>query len=103
MAVRLEWSNCARRDLLDIYVKIGLDNPSAAERFYERIEKRAAILREEPRLGPRRDDIRARLRMLVENPYLIFYKLMPDAENEPVEVVEILRVLDGRRDLLRLL
>lgn len=103
MAVRFEWSNCARRDLLDIYVKIGLHNPGAAERLYERIEKRAAMLREEPRLGPRRDDIRARLRMLVENPYLVFYQLTPDAENEPVERVEILRVLDGRRDLLRLL
>jgi toxin ParE1/3/4 len=61
------------------------------------------MLREEPRLGPRRDDIRARLRMLVENPYLVFYQLTPDAENESVERVEILRVLDGRRDLLRLL
>ena len=35
MVVRLVWSPEARRDLLDIYIVIGLENPAAAERLYE--------------------------------------------------------------------
>ena len=34
----LLWTPQAREDLLEIYVTIGLDNPSAAERVYSAIE-----------------------------------------------------------------
>ena len=34
----LLWTPKAREDLLDIYVTIGFDNPSAAERLYTAIE-----------------------------------------------------------------
>ena len=54
-----------------------------------------------PRSGPRRGDIRTGMRVLVENPYLIFYEIVPDTDSGPIEKVEIVRV-DGRRDLPRL-
>ena len=35
MPTELIWSNQARADLLDIYVLIGLDDPAAAERYFD--------------------------------------------------------------------
>lgn len=34
------WTPQAQEDLLDIYVTIGFDNPSAAERMYTALEQR---------------------------------------------------------------
>lgn len=99
MGVPLHWTKETREDLLDIYVVIGLDNAQAAERVYDRLERRAEILRNQPGLGPRRSDIRPSMRMLVENPYLILYETTPDADDGPIARVEIVRVVDGRRDL----
>lgn len=93
------WSKRAREDLLQIYVTIGLGNVNAAEGVYDRLEALAATLIEHPRKGPRRSDIRPKTRMLVERPYLILYELTPDTEEGPVERIEIVRVVDGRRDL----
>jgi len=39
------------------------------------------------------------MRVLVDNPYLILYEITPDTDSKPVERVEIVRVVDGRRDL----
>jgi len=35
----------------------------------------------------------------VQGPYLILYETHPDADEGPVEEVEIVPVVDGRRDL----
>jgi toxin ParE1/3/4 len=101
MVVRLIWSPEARRDLLDIYMVVGLDNPAAAERLYDRIEAKAEALSHHPRLGPRRSDIAARVRVLIEGPYLILFETHPDTDEGPVDWVEVVRVVDGRRDLAR--
>jgi plasmid stabilization system protein ParE len=45
-------------------------------------------------MGTLRDDIRPGLRMLVEGNYLLLYE--HDANND---VVELISVIDGRRDL----
>jgi len=50
-------------------------------------------------MGVRRSDIRPSMRMLVEAPYLILYRTDPDSDEGPIEAVEIIRVIDGRRDL----
>jgi len=36
---------------------------------------------------------------LVEEPYLILFETHPDTDDGPVDWVEIVRVVDGRRDL----
>jgi toxin ParE1/3/4 len=41
--------------------------------------------------------------MLVETPYLVLYRIDPDTDEGVANTVEIVRVLDGRRDLGRLL
>ena len=99
MPTRLIWSNQARIDLLEIYVLIGLEQPAAAERYFNRIETKARLLQSQPRMGVRRPDIRSGLRMLVETPYLLLYRIDPDTDEGIVNTVEIVRVLDGRRDL----
>jgi toxin ParE1/3/4 len=97
------WTPQAREDLLDIYLTIGLDNPGAAERFYSAIEARTKRLASQPRIGPRRPEIRPQARVLVERPYLILYETHPDTDDGPITEVEIVRILHGRRDLPSLL
>ncbi|MCA0012464.1 type II toxin-antitoxin system RelE/ParE family toxin [Mesorhizobium sp. B292B1B] len=102
MAVRLVWSPAARADLIDIYMMIGSENIRAADRYYDRLEARAMQLADQPRMRIRRPDIRSSARMLVETPFLLLYETIPDTDDGPVEQVEIVRVVDGRRDLNRL-
>jgi toxin ParE1/3/4 len=40
--------------------------------------------------------------MLIEAPYVILYETVPDTESDPVHTVEIIRIVDGRRDLTSL-
>ncbi len=98
MKAELIWSPQAREDLLEIYVAIGLDNPDAAERLYA-AESKTALLVRHPRLGVRRPEIQGPARILIEGAYLILYETHPDTDEGPVESVEIVRVVDGRRDL----
>jgi toxin ParE1/3/4 len=93
------WSHQARADFLDIYVLIGLEQPAAAERYFDLIEAKVDLLTSQPRLGVRRPDIRPNLRMLIASPYLVLYRTDPDTDDGPVANVEIVRIVDGRRDL----
>lgn len=102
MRARLIWTSQAREDLLEIYCTIGLDNPSAAERVFTAIEARVQSLKIYPRLGPRHPEIRPATRILVEGPYLILYETRPDTDEGRIASVEIVRVVDGRRDLRNL-
>ncbi|MGP9811536.1 type II toxin-antitoxin system RelE/ParE family toxin [Rhodopseudomonas sp. NSM] len=102
MPVRLTWTKAARDDLLDIYEAIARDQPAIAERTFDRIEAKVDLLGTQPRMGVRRRDIRPALRMLVEAPYLILYRTEPDTDEGPLRGVEIVRVVDGRRNLAAL-
>jgi toxin ParE1/3/4 len=99
MAAELFWSPQARADLIKLYVDIGIEQPAAAERYFARIEARARLLCEHPRMGTRRADIRPAFRMLVEHPFVIFYRTVPDSDAGLIERVEIIRVVNGRQDL----
>ena len=102
MPVDLVWTPQAREDLIEIYTCIALDNPSSAERIFDAIEARAGLLAEYPRLGLRRPEIRPSTRMLVERMYLILYETHPDSEDGKIDAVEIVRIVDGRRNLKNL-
>jgi toxin ParE1/3/4 len=65
----------------------------------DRIEARVLLLAEQPRLGVRRHDIRDSVRMLVEGPYLVLYETTPDRDEGSVTSLEVVRVVDGRREL----
>ncbi|MES0195357.1 type II toxin-antitoxin system RelE/ParE family toxin [Mesorhizobium sp. M0011] len=101
MTVRLVWSPAAKADLIDVYVMIGSENIRAADRYYDQLEARALQLADHPRMGVRHP-IRSSVRMLVEAPFVLLYETIPDTDDGPVEWVEIVRVVDDRRDLNRL-
>jgi len=99
LPVDLVWTPQAREDLIDIYTCIGLDNPSAAERIFNTIEAKAKLLTEYPRLGVRRPDIRPTTRILIEGQYLILYETHPESDEDDINTAEIVRIVDGRRNL----
>jgi len=95
---RLVWTPLSREDLIEIYTYIGLDNPTAAERVFAAIRGKAESLAGYPRLGARRRDIRPSTRILVEGPYIILYETHPDSDEGGIDAVEIVRIVDGRRN-----
>lgn len=96
---KLCWTDQARQDVIDIYVSIGLEHAAAAGRFFDRIENKTQLLTLQPRMGAKRPDIRRNLRMVLDAPYLILYRIEPDDDSSPVTQVEVVRIIDGRREL----
>jgi len=97
--VEVVWSRLAREELIELYLNIGMVHQAAAERLYDRLEQRARQLADQPRMGQRRPDIHPRGRVLVVHPYLLLYETLPDTDDGQVTAVEIVSVVDGRRDL----
>ena len=56
MPTKLAWSNQARS--LEIYVMIALEQPAAAEHYFDRIEANADLLKSQPCMGVRPPAIR---------------------------------------------
>ncbi|MGA3263831.1 MAG: type II toxin-antitoxin system RelE/ParE family toxin [Terracidiphilus sp.] len=69
------------------------------ERIFDAPREKAEMLVHHPRLGMRRRDIRPSTRMLVEGSYLILYETHPDGDEGGIDAVEIVRIVDGRRNL----
>ena len=83
----------AEKDLLDIWAYIADENPVAADRTLRAIDAKAALLCENPRLGPPRAEIAEGLRYFPVGRYLLLYREVPGG-------VEIVRCVHGARDLL---
>lgn len=92
----------AEQEIEDIWLVIAADDPLAANRIVRNIGEKIDILADYPRLGPRRPEIAPAMRVLIEEPYLIIYENKPDADKGPVDSVDIISVIDGRRDLTQL-
>jgi toxin ParE1/3/4 len=84
----------AEEELREIWHHIAARNPTAADGLLLRIDDKLQLLRDFPGIGTLRDDIRPGLHMLVEGNYLLLYE--HDAASDTVELVS---VIDGRRDL----
>ncbi len=87
-------SRRAEGELREIWRYFAADSPDSADRLLLRIGERLERLRDFPNIGTLRDDIRPGFRMLVEGNYLLLYDY--DEANDEVELVS---VIDGRRDL----
>lgn len=85
-------SETAEADELEIWTTIALDNLAAADRITDRLYAARAHLAQFPEIGQRRDDLRPGVRHWVIAPYVMLYRIEGDT-------VEILRVVDGRREL----
>lgn len=81
----------AEQDLDDIWTYIAEENLAAAERVQHDILGATRRLLEFPLMGVARDELGTDMRMVPCGSYLIFYR--PSAE-----MIEIVRVLHGRRD-----
>ena len=95
MARRLDRTERARRDLIEIWLYIAENDERAADALLDRIDDACVLLTESPEIGPARDDIRAGLRYFPVPPYLILYRVHETS-------ILIVRVLHGRRDINRL-
>lgn len=85
----------AEVDIEEIGDRIVLDNPAAAVRLIEALHRRWELLSAYPLSGAARDDIRPGFRYVVVGNYVSLYRMVDDG-------VEIMRVVDGRRDLYNL-
>ena len=79
-------------DLDAVWDYIAHDNPDAADQVIARIATAARRLADFPSSGTRRPDIHPTARSIPVGAYLILYRVID-------EVVEIVRVLHGARDL----
>lgn len=92
---QVRYTREAREDLLQIWVDIAPHDMRAADRVYDLIESRCDLLREHRELGPARPEVGAGARVLIVEKWIAFYRLVEDG-------VQIVRVVDGRRDLTKL-
>ena len=86
----------ADEDLMDIWVYIAQDNPKAADKLSDEIERKFILLAGQPYLGPARPDIAPELRYFPVGSYLILYREITDG-------IEVVRVIHGARRLNSLL
>lgn len=89
---RLLVSPEAEDDIDAIVYRIAADKPEAALRWLDQLNERMKTLADWPGMGPARDELRVGMRSLPFGNFVVFYRSMADG-------VEIVRVLDGRRDL----
>lgn len=89
----------AQEDFLEIIEYISEDKPSAAEKMADRFEKTFILLSENPMSGRLARESKLKLltyRVLIIQPYLIFYQIKRNT-------VFIFRILHGARDYLSIL
>ncbi|MCQ8105891.1 type II toxin-antitoxin system RelE/ParE family toxin [Methylomonas sp. SURF-2] len=82
----------SEEDLIEIWLYIAQDNPTAADRVLDDIEQRFVMLADNPQMGRYRPDIAPELRYFISGKYLILYRTLNDG-------VQIVRVIHGARDL----
>ena len=97
---RVQWAEAAVRDLEELVSYIAADSPLNAERVLAKLEKRARTLESAPvrgRVVPELAHFGIRnWRELIAKPYRIVYRIEEGTVN-------VLAVLDGRRELQDLL
>jgi toxin ParE1/3/4 len=92
MPRRIELSRAGLADFDDIYNYIARDNPRAAAKVLRSLDESIQLLADQPKLGKVFRHRRLRLRLLMHGDYLVFYRERPG-------VVEIVRVIHGRRNI----
>jgi toxin ParE1/3/4 len=90
---RVRFTARAREDLLEIWLTVATRNSEAvADRVYDRIGRLCRLLEDHPQLGRARPEIQPEARSIVIERWLALYRITEDGP-------EIVRVLDGARDL----
>jgi toxin ParE1/3/4 len=80
-------------DSIWLYIARESSSLDAATQAVAHIAERFRLLASHPRIGRRRDDLRAGLRSLIVDDYLVIYRI------DDEESVIILHVIHGNRDI----
>lgn len=88
----------AVEDLFEIWCYLAEQGEDLADRWVDRIDEGVNRLAEYPKAGASRRNLADDLRIWPVMPYLIVYRL-----DETAQVVDVLRIVDGRRDIGKLL
>ena len=94
-STKLVISDVAVADLTDIWLYIAEGNPENADRFISKIHEKCLMLAQSPHIGRQRDELARGIRSFPIKRFLIFYRINED-------MVEIVRVLSGYRDIEQL-
>jgi toxin ParE1/3/4 len=85
----------AHLDLLEIHDYIAADNPAAAARFVQKMERKCQTIARTPMMGRLCEELEPLLRCFSVDNYIIFYKTTSNG-------VAIIRILSGYRDYQRI-
>jgi toxin ParE1/3/4 len=92
MPRHIELSRAALLDFDKIYDYIGRESPHAAAKVLRSLDESIQLLSDQPKIGKVFRHRRHHLRLLTHDDYLVFYRERPG-------VVEIVRVIHGRRNI----
>jgi toxin ParE1/3/4 len=85
----------AEEDLLAIARFIAQDNPSAASRWLDEVERILSLVATQPLMGEAVDRLRPGLRRILHGNYLLFYEPLEDG-------IGLVRVVHGSRQIEKL-
>jgi toxin ParE1/3/4 len=88
---RPRFTSAAYRDLEEIVRYLGGQNPGAATRLCDGIERECWRLARDPEIGMLRPDLAPLLRFIPFKKYLIFYR-------KSLEGIQVIRVIHSARD-----
>ncbi len=87
------WSPDALVDISEIWkYYANVASRRTADKIAREIGEACRLLEDQPFAGRARDEVRLGLRSIAAPPHVVFYRVKDD-------IAEIVRVLDGRRDL----
>ena len=86
----------AEADLQSILADLDQKNPAVADRYAAQFAEKGQALARFPEIGRFRPEIAPNLRSTLVHPYVMFYRIVGNDG-------QILRILDGRMDLRRIL
>jgi toxin ParE1/3/4 len=89
---QLKLAQQAKDDLVEIWLYIAADSPSAADKFIDHVHEECGKLRSSPEIGRKRDELLPGIRSLPVKRYLVFYRVTDGT-------IEIARILSGYRDI----
>src|SRR3989304_10024321 len=89
---RYRLSDHARDDLDEIWLYNAADDPTAADRFIDKLIRKIGTLADSPGVGPWRPELAPDLRSFPIGSFLILYRPAPDT-------IEVIRILSSHRDL----
>jgi toxin ParE1/3/4 len=82
----------AHEDMFDLWAYIADDNPDAADRVAERLNRAFDLIALNPKSGRTRPDIGPEVRSFIVDKYVAFYRIVPGG-------LDIGRVVHGARNI----